>query len=47
MDEVHDFTDAPLVYLAHREGIEEIVSIDSDFDIYRTLKQRFLQNVLR
>ena len=42
-----DFADATLVYLAQREGIEEILSIDSDFDIYRTLKQLFLRNVLR
>jgi predicted nucleic acid-binding protein len=41
-----DFADATLVYLSHREGIEEIVSIDSDFDIYRTLKKKMVRNVL-
>ena len=32
-----DLADATLMYAAHRENIREIVSIDSDFDIYRTL----------
>ncbi|WP_457602302.1 type II toxin-antitoxin system VapC family toxin [Nitratifractor sp.] len=41
-----DLADATLVYLAHREKIEEIISIDSDFSIYRTLKKRFVRNIL-
>ena len=41
-----DLADASLMYVAHKEGIETIVSIDSDFDIYRTLKKGFLKNLL-
>ncbi len=40
-----DLADATLVYLAHREKIEEIISIDNDFSIYRTLKKRFVHNI--
>jgi predicted nucleic acid-binding protein len=42
-----DLADATLMYVAHTEGIREIISIDSDFDIYRTLKQGTLTNILR
>jgi len=42
-----DLADATLMYVAHTEEIKEIVSIDSDFDIYRTLKQGFLENRLK
>jgi predicted nucleic acid-binding protein len=42
-----DLADATLMYVAHRENIKKILSIDSDFDIYRTLKSGFLENVLR
>ena len=42
-----DLADASLMYIAHKEGIDTIVSIDSDFDIYRTLKKSFLKNLLR
>ena len=42
-----DLEDATLIYIAHKENIKDIVSIDSDFDIYRTLKNQFLNNVLR
>lgn len=42
-----DLADATLMYIAHKENITDIVSIDSDFDIYRTLKSGFLHNVLR
>ncbi|WP_456432607.1 type II toxin-antitoxin system VapC family toxin [Nitratifractor sp.] len=40
-----DLADATLVYLAHREKIKEIISIDNDFSIYRTLKKRFVHNI--
>ena len=40
-----DLADATLVYLAHREKIEKIISIDNDFSIYRTLKKRFVHNI--
>lgn len=41
-----DLADATLVFLAHREKLEKIISIDSDFSIYRTLNKRFLRNIL-
>ncbi len=41
-----DLADASLMYIAHKEKIKTIVSIDSDFDIYRTLKKGFLENLL-
>lgn len=42
-----DLADATLMYLANKEKIKDIVSIDSDFDIYRTLKKQNLNNLLR
>ena len=42
-----DLADASLMYVANREKIKTIVSIDSDFDIYRTLKKQSLDNLLR
>ncbi|MCK9257628.1 MAG: PIN domain-containing protein [Sulfurospirillaceae bacterium] len=42
-----DLADATLMYIASKENIKNIVSIDSDFDIYRTLKRRSLNNLLR
>jgi uncharacterized protein len=41
-----DLADASLMCLAERENILQILSIDSDFDIYKTLKGKSLQNVL-
>ena len=35
-----DLADGTLMYIANKENIKNIVSIDSDFDIYRTLKNR-------
>ena len=42
-----DLADATLMYIASKENIKNIVSIDSDFDIYRTLKKQSLNNLLR
>jgi len=42
-----DLADSTLMFVAGKENIKDIVSIDSDFDIYRTLKQGFLNNLLR
>jgi predicted nucleic acid-binding protein len=42
-----DLADASLMYIANKENIKSIVSIDSDFDIYRTLKKQSLNNILR
>lgn len=42
-----DLADASLLYLANRDDIRQIISIDSDFDVYRTLKKKPLKNLLR
>lgn len=42
-----DLADASLMYIADRESIKNIISIDSDFDIYRTIKKLHLNNLLR
>ena len=42
-----DLADATLMYVAHTENIQEIVSIDSDFDIYRTLKKGTMTNLFK
>jgi predicted nucleic acid-binding protein len=42
-----DFADASLVVLAEEHDLKEIISIDSDFDVYRTLKKVVLKNALR
>ncbi len=39
--------DATLLYIANKENIKNIVSIDIDFDIYRTLKKQSLNNLLK
>jgi predicted nucleic acid-binding protein len=40
-----DFADATLVLAAERRGIGTIISIDSDFDIYRLPGKRLIKNV--
>ena len=35
-----DLADGTLMYIANKENIKNIVSIDSDFDIYRTLNNK-------
>lgn len=40
-----DFADASLVALCERRGIEAIVTLDKDFDIYRLANGRVLSNV--
>lgn len=42
-----DLADVSLMCIAEREKIERIISIDSDFSIYKTLKGKFLQNLLK
>lgn len=42
-----DLADASLMYIANKEKIENIVSIDNDFYIYRTLKKTNLHNLLQ
>lgn len=41
-----DLADGSLMIAAENHHIKEILSIDSDYDIYRTLKNRSLTNVL-
>ena len=40
-----DFADATLVIAAEKSGIREIVSLDSDFDIYRLPGREHIKNV--
>jgi predicted nucleic acid-binding protein len=42
-----DFADATLVITAEKTGIREIISIDSDFDIYRLLGKEMIRNVFQ
>ena len=42
-----DLADGTLMYIANKQNIKNIVSIDSDFDIYRTLKKQSLNNLLK
>jgi predicted nucleic acid-binding protein len=42
-----DLADSSLMYIAQKENIKNIVSIDSDFDIYRTIKKEALCNLLK
>jgi uncharacterized protein len=44
-DRPMDFADATLVIAAEKTGIREIISIDSDFDIYRLLGKEMIRNV--
>lgn len=46
-DRPMDFADASLVTLAMYTGIRTILSIDSDFDIYRLPDRTRLRNLLR
>lgn len=42
-----DLADSSLMFVAQKENIQNIISIDSDFDIYRTLKKGHLSNLFR
>ena len=42
-----DFADATLVITAEKTGIREIISLDSDFDIYRLPGKEQIRNVYR
>jgi predicted nucleic acid-binding protein len=46
-DRPMDFADATLVTAAERTGIHEIISIDSDFDIYRLMSKLPICNVFK
>ena len=40
-----DFADASLIALCERLGTERIATLDSDFEVYRTVKRQRLRNV--
>jgi predicted nucleic acid-binding protein len=42
-----DFADATLIVISESEKIKEIVSIDSDFYIYRNIRNEYLENVFK
>ncbi len=41
-----DLADSTLMYVAQKENIKDIISINNDFDIYRTIKKQSLNNLL-
>ena len=41
-----DLADATLVVISERLGIKEIITIDSDYFIYRTTEREMLRNIL-
>lgn len=46
-DRPMDFADATLVIAAKRTGIKKIISIDSDFDIYRLPGKELIENIFK
>jgi uncharacterized protein len=44
-DRPMDLADATLLIIADREKIDDILSIDSDFSIYKTARGRVLNNL--
>ncbi len=46
-DRPMDFADATLVIAAEKTGINAIISIDADFDIYRLPKKSKIENVFK
>jgi predicted nucleic acid-binding protein len=46
-DRPMDFADATLVVAAEKTGIREIISIDSDFDVYRVVKKERISNIFQ
>jgi uncharacterized protein len=40
-----DLADATLVVAAEETGIREVISIDSDFSVYRTIEKKLITNV--
>jgi len=46
-DRPMDFADATLVVAAEKRGIRQIVSIDSDFDIYRLPGKVMIENLFK
>ena len=46
-DRPMDFADGTLVLIAERTGIKAVVSLDSDFDIYRLKSGKPLENLFK
>jgi len=46
-DRPMDFVDATLVVAAEKRGIRQILSIDSDFDIYRLPGKAMIENLFK
>jgi predicted nucleic acid-binding protein len=46
-DRPMDFADATLVIAAEKTGIKKIISIDSDFDIYRLPGKVLIENIFK
>ncbi|MFZ3109448.1 MAG: PIN domain-containing protein [Rectinemataceae bacterium] len=46
-DRPMDFADATLVIAAEKRGIRQILSIDSDFDIYRLPGKAMIENLFK
>ncbi len=42
-----DLADASLVVLAEKFNIKEIITIDSDYYIYRTIKKEMIENIFK
>ena len=40
-----DFADASLIIISELEDIKEIISIDSDFNIYRNIRNEYVKNI--
>lgn len=40
-----DFADATLIVIAESENTKEIISIDSDFYIYRNIRNEYVRNI--
>ncbi len=41
-----DFADATLIVISETEHIKEIITIDSDFHVYRNIRKEMLNNLL-
>ena len=41
-----DFADASLIIASEKSGIKEIITIDNDYYIYRTIKKEMIRNIL-
>jgi hypothetical protein len=46
MDVPMDLADSSLIVASEKLGIKDILTIDSDYDIYRTIKKEPLNNLL-